>query len=370
MSRAPTVVHVSQPTVAGVPHVVESLVRDQVEMGWRVHVACPADGYLADRVSATGAHVHAWEATRGPGPSVLGETRRLHGVLDDADPSVVHLHSSKAGLAGRLAVRGRTPTVFQPHSWSFLAVEGPARRATLAWERWAARWTTATVCVSDDEARQGRAVGIRSDVRIIPNGIDVPGDVVADPSDARAAQGLPEAPTAVCLGRLARQKGQDRLVRIWQGIRDAVPEARLVLVGDGPDRGRLEALAARTSGVSLVGHQDDVFPWLAIGDVVVLPSRWEAGLTLAAMEAMAAGRSVVAADVEGMAAGLPADAGQVVPSGDDAALRDAVVRRLADRTVARVEGARGRQFVTTSCSLAATTRAVRSLYAELTRAPA
>jgi glycosyltransferase involved in cell wall biosynthesis len=364
------VVHVSQPTVAGVPHVIEALVRDQVERGWRVHVACPADGYLADRVSLTGAHVHRWEATRGPAPSVLGEVRRLQRVLHEVDPSVVHLHSSKAGLAGRLAVRGRTPTVFQPHSWSFLAVAGPMRRATLAWERWADRWTAALVCVSDDEARQGRAAGIRSEVHVIPNGIDVPDDVVAVPSDARAALVVPEGPTAVCLGRLARQKGQDRLLRIWPEILRAVPEARLVLVGEGPDRTRLETIAARTSGVSLVGHHDDVFPWLAIGDVVVLPSRWEAGLTLAAMEAMAAGRSVVAADFAGVAATLPADAGQVVAQDDDVALREAVVRRLTDRDLAHLEGASGRRFVTTSCSLVTAGAAVRALYAELTGASA
>jgi glycosyltransferase involved in cell wall biosynthesis len=149
-----------------------------------------------------------------------------------------------------------------------------------------------------------------------------------------------------------------------------VPEARLVLVGDGPDRSKLEALAALTSGVSLVGHQDDILPWLAIGDVVVLPSRWEAGLTLAAMEAMGAGRSVVATDVAGVAATLPPEAGQVVAQDDDVALRDAVIRRLSEEHLASAEGAAGRRFVTTACSVSATTAAVRSLYADLARASA
>ena len=64
------VLHVSQPPVAGVAHVVESLARDQVEQGWQVHVACPGDGYLAVRSGAVGVHIHAWEATRGPGRTV------------------------------------------------------------------------------------------------------------------------------------------------------------------------------------------------------------------------------------------------------------------------------------------------------------
>jgi glycosyltransferase involved in cell wall biosynthesis len=370
MSSPPRVLHVSQPSVAGVPAVVESLARDQTEHGWQVDVACPGGGALAERLSGLGVRVHPWEATRGPGRSVRDETARLRAIVAAARPTVIHLHSSKAGLAGRLAVRGRTPTVFQPHSWSFLAVEGVTRRATVAWERWASRWASATICVSEDEAREGRDIGVRCDLRVIPNGIDVPRDVVDDPATARADLGLPEAPTAVCLGRLAQQKGQDRLLRIWPEVRRAVPEAHLVLVGDGPDRDRLTQRAARTGGVTLAGHQHDVWRWLAVGDVVVLPSRWEAGLTLAAMEAMAAGRSVVATAFEGMGAGFPPGAGAVVGHEDDAALRDAVVLRLHDREVGLSEGAVGRGFVTTRCSLSATTRAVRALYAEVARAPA
>jgi glycosyltransferase involved in cell wall biosynthesis len=153
-------------------------------------------------------------------------------------------------------------------------------------------------------------------------------------------------------------------------VRGTVPDARLVLVGDGPDRERLESQAATTPGVSLAGHRDDVPAWLAIGDVVVLPSRWEAGLSLAAMEAMAAGRSVVATAFEGVATALASGAGEVVPHDDDSSLRDAVIRRLQHPELARTEGAAGRDFVTTSCSLAASTAAVRELYAELVRQPA
>jgi glycosyltransferase involved in cell wall biosynthesis len=345
--------------------VVEALARDQVEQGWSVHLACPSGGYLADRTAAAGVQVHTWEATREPAASLAQETAVLRAIVREAAPTVVHLHSSKAGLAGRLALRGRTPTVFQPHSWSFLAVEGPKRAASRVWEGWASRWASAIICVSDDEARQGRAAGVRSDIRVIPNGIDVADQGLDDPSAARAHLAVPDRPTAVCLGRLTRQKGQDRLLRIWPEVRRAVPDAQLVLVGDGPDRAHLEAVAERMGGVSLVGHQDDVIAWLAIGDVVVLPSRWEAGLTLAAMEAMAAGRSVVATRFEGVTSELPHDAGEVVAQDDDAALRDALVARLLNRAVAQEEGAAGHRFVRASRRLATTTAAVRSVYADV-----
>jgi glycosyltransferase involved in cell wall biosynthesis len=365
MSWEPRVLHVAQPTTAGVSHVVEALARDQVAQDWRVHVACPSDGYLADRAAAAGVEVHTWEATREPGTSFIRETAALSEIVSLVEPEVVHLHSSKAGLCGRLALRGRTPTVFQPHSWSFLAVKGSVRTAARVWEGWASRWASAVICVSDDEARQGRAAGVRSDIHVIPNGIDVAHDVHDHPAAARAHLGVPDAPTAVCLGRLARQKGQDRLLRIWPEVRRAVPDARLVLVGDGPDRVDLEAATRRTGGVWLVGHQDDVTPWLAIGDVVVLPSRWEAGLTLAAMEAMAVGRSVVATRFEGVTSGLPDGAGEVVAQDDDGALCAALVARLLRPDIAQQEGAAGRRFVMASRRLSTATAAVRSVYADV-----
>src|SRR5207244_646249 len=88
-----------------------------------------------------------WAAGRGPGASSVEEARRLARLVGQQRPDVVHLHASKAGLAGRLAVRGSLPTLFQPHAWSWLAVDGAVRWASIAWERLAARWTGLYVCV-------------------------------------------------------------------------------------------------------------------------------------------------------------------------------------------------------------------------------
>ena len=84
------------------------------------------------RAEALGVKPIDWEAVQAPGVRVPGETRRLARIVDEVDPNIVHLHSSKAGLAGRLAVRGRRPTVFQPNGWSFEATDGLERRGALA----------------------------------------------------------------------------------------------------------------------------------------------------------------------------------------------------------------------------------------------
>src|SRR5215210_8613709 len=168
-----SVLHVTQPVDGGVARCVSDLVADQIGRGWRVGVACPPGGPLLERARSLGADHVAWRARRAPGPGVASETRAISRIASAWAPDLVHLHSSKAGLAGRLALRGRRPTVFQPHAWSFLAAGQPLRRAALAWERAATRWADAVVCVSEGEQVAGERAGIRAEWRVVPNGIDL-----------------------------------------------------------------------------------------------------------------------------------------------------------------------------------------------------
>jgi glycosyltransferase involved in cell wall biosynthesis len=346
--------------------VAGDLVADQLARGWDVVAASPEHSDLPRFALAAGARYERWEAVREPGASSAREATMLARIIAGVDPDVVHLHSAKAGLAGRLAIRGRRLTVFQPHSWSFEAARGRQRELALGWERFAARWADVLLCVSDDERKRGRALGIRARWAVVPNGVDV--DRLAPAGDgereaARRRLGLPTGPTAVLVGRICEQKGQAELVRAWPRVRAEVPAARLVLVGDGPDRA---ALSDPASGVVTVGDRDDVGEWLAAADVTAIPSRWEAGLTLAAMEAMARARPVVAYDVAGMRDGV-GDGGAVVALGDEAALVAALARRLGDPALAAREGAAARRRVVDHYDLRRTTAAVAALY-DLARA--
>ena len=351
-----SVLHVSQPVDGGVARCVADLVADQVARGWRVGVASPPGGPLLERTLAVGAEHVPWPARRSPGPWVPRETRALARIVDRLRPDLVHLHSSKAGLAGRLALRGRRPTLFQPHAWSFLAVAQPVRSAALAWERVAARWADAVVCVSEGERAAGERAGIRAEWRVVPNGIDL--DVFRPASDAdrlaaREELGVGPGPVAVCLGRICRQKGQDVLVEAWPAVTQRVPDAELVLVGGGPDEEAVRG-AAR-----LVGEQGDVRAWLAAADVVVQPSRWE-GLAYVVLEAMASGRKVVATDVAGMREAL-GDTGAIVPPEDPDRLAEAVANGLVNGT----SDARGRERVEALHEVGAATAAMARLYGEV-----
>jgi glycosyltransferase involved in cell wall biosynthesis len=343
--RQVRILHVSHAVNTGLAQCVADYVDHQVGHGAQVTVASPG-GRLGRLAAARSADTVDWTAARGPGLGMAAEAIRLRRIVRTVAPDVIHLHCAKAGLIGRLAVRGRIPTVFSPHAWSFLAVEGAFRRLVLGWERAALRWTDAVSCVSAAERDTGLAHGLSGRLEVLPNvvGVAAVEPVRAEPSAAtRVGLGVdPTVPLAVCSARLVRQKGQDVLVAAWPAVRAAVPGAELVLVGAGPTRSGLAALAG--DGVRLVGavERETSLRWLHAADVVVCPSRWE-GMSLVALEAMALGRPLVVTAVDGMAEAVPPGTGWIVPPEDGAALAAAVVAALADPVAARAVGDAGRR---------------------------
>ncbi|MFD8805917.1 glycosyltransferase [Streptomyces sp. NPDC059597] len=378
----PRVLHLAQPADGGVVRVVLDLVRAQLASGLRVAVGCP-DGELADGARGLGADVREWAAVRSPGPGLRGEVRRLGRLIAEARPELVHAHSAKAGLAARLALRGRVPTVFQPHAWSFEAADGITGLLARRWERLGARWADRVVCVSEAERERGLRAGVRAAYAVVPNGVDpvrfcpAPAGparetlaaelgaegVGAEGAGARSA-GTDLAPLVVCVGRLCRQKGQDVLLRAWERVRGEVPDARLALVGDGPDRAALRAAAG--PGVLFPGAVRDVRPWYRAADLVVLPSRWE-GMALAPLEALACGRPVVVTDVDGARESLPPGSAGLclVPPEDPAALAAAVAGLLTDAPLRAEFGESGRRHVLSTHDVRHTAERIADLYREL-----
>jgi glycosyltransferase involved in cell wall biosynthesis len=359
-SIRPSILHVSQPTEGGVCRCVRELVADQLARGWDVAVASPG-GVLGEAVLALGAEHLDWQAGSSPGPSSVGEALRLRRLIGERGPTLVHLHSSKPGLAGRLALRGHVPTVFQPHGWSFYPLSGVMRRAAIAWERAGARWAHAVACVSESEQRRGEAAGIRARWEVVPNGVDVRSLLPASGQDRAAARrelGLPEGPLVVCLGRICRAKGQDQLVEAWPRVLERVPGATLALVGSGPDFEAVRSLPAER--VLFAGERTDAPAWLAAADVVAAPSRWE-GMSFAMLETMASARSLVITDVPGARDALGAHAG-IVPLGDLPAIAAAIAERLLDPALAAEEGAAARVRVERDHDLRDTTKGVALLY--------
>ena len=365
-------VHVTEPVDGGVARCVVEYVRDQVRRGWAVTVVSPPEPSFISELEAVGArHVDlpvpprlADDRPGRPRPSeLLRGGRVIARAVAREKPDVVHLHSSWAGLAGRLTLRGRAPTLFQPHGWSFDAVAPRLRSPARLWERFASRWTTGIVCVSEGERNRGADAGIVARWHVVPNGIDVATAqpaTVAERDAARTALGIPpQNRVALCVGRLSAVKGQDVLLDAWASVASTVPDALLLLAGDGPDRAELEA--RRLERVRFLGRPTDLPAVYAAADLLVIPSRSE-GMSITMLEAMARGRCIVSTDVGGAREAIGTESGTVVPVEGASALAAALVLRLADRELAEREGTAARRRVETSFDIGRATEALADVY--------
>jgi len=185
-------------------------------------------------------------------------------------------------------------------------------------------------------------------VRVIHNGIDLE-RFRPDTPLRRADLGLPDdAPVVGVVAGLRPEKAHDTFLRAAAVVRDRLPSARFVLIGDGPERERLAGLTGALgleSRVHFLGRRDDVADLLPLLDLSVLPSRSEA-FPLAILEAMAAGRPVVASEVGSIPdMVVPEETGLLVPPDDVGRLADAIARLLADPGLARRMGEAGREQV-------------------------
>jgi starch synthase (maltosyl-transferring) len=217
--------------------------------------------------------------------------------------------------------------------------------AHLRLDRWTQRLSAGSVCVSEGVRRFSVEIGGIDPERliVIANGIDPAPFVACEPSDRRDF-GIPEgAPVALFVGRLDPQKGVDTLLDAVEIVRKERPEARLILVGDGPERAECESRAAGwPDSVHVLGRRDDVPSLLALGDLLILPSRWE-GMPNVVLEAMAASRAVIGTDIEGTnELVLPGATGWLVPPDDPRALASAWLDAIRDPARLRRFGHAGR----------------------------
>jgi len=303
----------------------------------RLAAALPRDRYeprivilkrhnaFVDELSAAGIPVIVLDRR---GPWDLGVAVRLYRLLARERPHIVHSYLLFASLLAVPAARlAGAPVVIVSQRCSYDAT------VPFLW-RWIARrlhrYADRVIVNSQAALREEDAGGVPADrLLYIPNAIDVSIGAAGD----RAAFGLPAGPLAVCVGQLAREKGHLYLLAAWAQVRERVSDATLVLVGDGPLRAELEA-AARRYGVAdrvrFLGRRHDAHRLAGCADLCVLASLTE-GMPNALLEAMAAGRAVVATRVGGIP-DLVEDGhtGLLVPPAQPAALAEALVALLLD----------------------------------------
>ena len=259
--------------------------------------------------------------------------RRLSHYLAASDYSIVHTHTSKAGLVGRLAARsaGVPAIIHTVHGFGFHEESGLLASSVYgAFERLGARSCDRIVTVSEFHRERAleRRIGTPNQVTAIPNGVSaVQVDSVRPRDEIRASLGVSDRFVVVSTGRLAEQKGLEYLIRAVPQLLDTVSNLCILLAGEGPlrqDHERLINALGVGDAVKLLGFRDDVPELLAAADVVALPSLWE-GLSISLLEAMAAGRPVVTTRIgSNLEVTRGGEVAVLVPPKDPGALADAL----------------------------------------------
>lgn len=285
-------------------------------------------------------------------PSLVREIRPLQdlralwelvGMFRHLRPKIVHTHSSKAGILGRLAawLAGVPCILHTIHGYGVNPVQTFwLRRALIVLERFVGRVTTHWVAVSQADRRQGIEWGLftASKVSVIRPGID-PAPFAspigsAERNRLRAMLGVgPDQLLVGTVSCLKPQKSPEDFVRIASIVCQRIPSASCVIVGDGALRPQIEELL-RASGlrerITLLGWRRDVAALLKVFDVFLLTSRWE-GLPCVLLEARASRVPIVATRVGGAPEAIVEPAqGTLYDSGDVQAMAERVCEILED----------------------------------------
>ena len=293
--------------------------------------------------------LHPWKDARA--------WQKLTGLFRARQPQLVHTHSGKAGVLGRLAAaRAGVPIILHTiHGPSFGSFQGWSANALFrSAERYAARVTTHFVTVAEAMKRQYLAVGIgRPDqyTKIFSGFALEPFLHSTNDLQLRARLGL--APDDIVIGKIARLfklKGHDDLLAIAPALVRKCPRVKFLLVGDGPWRGRLES---RARSLGLEKHviftglvaPSAVPPIVGVMDLLVHLSLRE-GLPRALPQALAAARPVVAYDADGAnEVCLENETGFLVAPGDLPGLSERLLRLAQDPALRQRLGYRGQRFV-------------------------
>jgi glycosyltransferase involved in cell wall biosynthesis len=296
-------------------------------------------------------------------------------LLKSERPQIVHTHTSKAGVLGRLAawIAGVPTIIHTPHGHVFYGHFGQVRsRLFLYIERALARMTSRLIALTDAERQDHlvRLVGRRERFVVIPSGIDVDGFKNA----RRAGKVVPDwfgcPPDSMIVGSvgwLTDIKGHRFLIDAVAQLKREWPRLHLVIVGSGDQRDDLLAQAERAGigeALHLVGSREEVAACLAGFDCFALPSLNE-GMGRSLIEAMAAGLPVIASHVGGIPSLIEDGvSGLLVPAGDSAALANALRRVLFNPQGAREMGAKAGSRIGEDYRITSMVRGIEALYEE------
>lgn len=237
--------------------------------------------------------------------SDLNAIKAIRKLLKKYKPDIVYCHSSKAGALGRIANMGlKNKCVYNPHGWAFNMRGNKLKKLIyVGIEKVLAPFCSTIICISGAEKKSALKYRIcgKKKLKVIYNGIDFDEYNMDYHMNTRELLEIPEDAVVVgMVGRLAEQKAPDVFVKAAKRIKEIIPKAFFLIVGDGPDWDELENQiedCGLTDSFILAGWTRRPMEYIKIFDVALLLSRWE-GFGLVLPEYMLAGKPIVATNID------------------------------------------------------------------------
>jgi len=279
---------------------------------------------------------------------------KLYHLLRQEKYDIVHTHSSKAGILGRIAAHmaGVPVIVHTVHGWSFHdSMHARTRQVYIALEKYCARFTDKLIVVTNLDIKKGLQAGIGHPEQYTLIRSAIPLEVF-DPSRydqtaVRRELGIPlDAPVLGNVGRFSAQKNPLAWVRVAGNVAQRLPGCHFLMVGDGPMRSQVEA-ALKTEGIFertvLTGLRRDVPQIMAAMDVFLLTSLWE-GLPRVLPQAMSMGLPIVSSRVDGSAEVIrEGENGFLFDTGDIEEMSGACLLLLHNESQRKIMGEAGKK---------------------------
>lgn len=302
--------------IGGAQEHVRILGSGLIDRGHDVGIVVEAPSNLGDRLSERGAMVIPWSSIeRNVDPFADVRARReLRHAVAEFRPDVLHLHSAKAGVLGRGLV-GDGATIYTNHhapygpgrQWSHRIIARPAEQLSL-------RWLDGIISVGARDMPLIRKMAPRVPLRLIRNAV---------PFEGEPASPVDPVPAALWVARMRRPKDPLQAVAAWEHVVRAVPDAKLIMCGEGPLadalRRRIDRSFARSS-IEYLGRVPELREQQSRASLFLLTTDVEGGITMATLEAMTHGLVPVVSDagdawlhdVHGMGVAVPQDSPKTV----------------------------------------------------------
>lgn len=282
------------------------------------------------------------EMNRAIGVNDLKSIGKVRKLIKKYNPDIVYAHSSKAGAIARVADIGlKNRCVYNPHGWAFnMRCSAKKKAMYTAIEKMAAPFCDKIICISDAEKQSAldKKICREDKQRVIFNGVDIETyENGVHGAIKRRNLNIPEDAFVVgMVGRMSPQKAPDVFVKMAKQVKDKVPNAHFIIVGNGNQEDEIRKYAEDngfSNSLHITGWVDNPMSYVELFDVACLLSRWE-GFGLALPEYMMAGKPIVASRVDAIPNIIRnGENGLLVEVDDDIGASEAVLRIYRDKSL-------------------------------------